>query len=83
MSDAIGRTLFRLFVSRSNLLEWVTAQEHNDRRPDAASYMRQMAGAGIIGAAVIGLAATGHMRALLAVPFAIAWVLSPVLARPG
>ena len=80
MSDAIGRTLFRLFVSRSNLLEWVTAQEHNDRRPDAASYLRQMAGAGIIGAAVIVLAATGHMRAFLAMPFAIAWVLSPVLA---
>ena len=24
MCDAIGRTLFRLFVSRRNLLEWVT-----------------------------------------------------------
>ena len=25
MADAIGRTLFRLFVSRRHLLEWVTA----------------------------------------------------------
>ena len=25
MTDAIGRTLFRLFVSRRHLLEWVTA----------------------------------------------------------
>ena len=27
MSDAILRTLFRLFVSRRNLLEWVTAAQ--------------------------------------------------------
>ena len=80
MCDAIGRTLFRLFVSRSNLLQWVTAQEHNDRRPDAAGYVRQMAGAVVIGAVVIGLAATGHMRVLLALPFALSWMLSPVVA---
>ena len=33
MIDAIGRTLFRLFVSRRNLLQWVTAAQANLRVP--------------------------------------------------
>ncbi len=78
MCDAIGRTLFRLFVSRRNLLEWVTAQEQNDRRPDALGYFHQMAGGVVIGAVVMALAATGQVRIVLAVPFALLWILSPV-----
>jgi cyclic beta-1,2-glucan synthetase len=80
MADAIVRTVFRLFVSRRNLLEWVTAQEHNDRRPDALGYYQQMAGGVIIGAAVAALCATGQARMLLAAPFALLWMLSPLVA---
>ena len=62
MCDAIGRTLFRLFVSRRNLLEWVTAQEQSERRPDALGYFHQMAGGVIIGAAVIAARRDGSVQ---------------------
>ncbi|MBK6508008.1 MAG: glycosyl transferase [Haliea sp.] len=80
MCDAIVRTLFRLLVSRRNLLEWVTAQEQSERRPDAVGYFQQMAGGVLIGTAVLLLAATGQVSALLATPFALLWMLSPLVA---
>jgi len=80
MCDAIWRTLFRLCVSRRNLLEWVTAQEQSDRRPDALGYLHQMAGGVVIGASVVVLCATDQVRMLLAAPFALLWILSPAVA---
>ena len=46
MLDAIGRTLFRLCVSRRNLLQWVTADQASVRaRPGiAGSYRKQIGG---------------------------------------
>jgi cyclic beta-1,2-glucan synthetase len=82
MSDAIGRTLFRLFVSHRNLLEWVTAaQAQVSERLDLAGFYRHMAGAVAIGIAVLALVVAGYASAPLAVPFALLWILSPVVAR--
>jgi cyclic beta-1,2-glucan synthetase len=80
MCDAIGRTLFRLLVSRRNLLEWVTSQEQGVRRHDKRSYVEQMAGALAIGGVVMVLAAIGQLQVLLAAPFALLWILSPLVA---
>ena len=45
MTDAIVRTLFRLFVTRRSLLEWVTAaQAKFSLRLDTRGFYRQMAG---------------------------------------
>ena len=50
MADAIVRTLFRLFVSRRNLLEWVTAaQAQVSPRLDLAGFYRRMSGGVVIG----------------------------------
>ena len=50
MGDAIVRTLYRLFVSRQNLLEWRTAsQAHKSGGNDLGSYYGMMYGAVIIG----------------------------------
>jgi cyclic beta-1,2-glucan synthetase len=82
MSDAIGRTLFRLFVSHRNLLEWVTAaQAQVSERLDLAGFFRRMAGAVAIGIAVLALVVAGYATAALAVPFALLWILSPAVAR--
>ena len=82
MSDAILRTFHRLFVSHRRLLEWMTAaQAQVSERLDLVGFYRHMAGAVAIGVAVIALAASGHASALLAVPFALLWILSPVVAR--
>ena len=51
MIDAIGRTLFRLFVSQRNLLQWVTAaQAKLSFRLTLPSAYRRMAGAVVIAA---------------------------------
>jgi cyclic beta-1,2-glucan synthetase len=82
MTDAIGRTLYRLLVSHRNLLEWVTAaQAQVSERLDLAGFFHRMAGAVAIGIAVIALVVAGYASAILAVPFALLWILSPVVAR--
>ena len=50
MTDAIGRTLFRLFVSHRHLLEWVTAAHATiGPRLDLVGFYRRMAGSVVIG----------------------------------
>lgn len=82
MGDAVVRTLYRLFVSRKNLLEWRTAsQAHKGGGNDLGSYYSSMYGAVIIG--VVGLAipvfddSTG---AFVAFFFALFWIGSPAFA---
>jgi cyclic beta-1,2-glucan synthetase len=82
MTDAIVRTLFRLFVSRRILLEWVTAaQAKIGPRLDLGGFYRQMAG----GVALAVLAAVLVLWAKpsswpVAAPFLILWILSPAIA---
>jgi cyclic beta-1,2-glucan synthetase len=83
MSDAIARTLFRLFVTRRHLLEWTTAaQAAVGRRPGLLDYYRRMAGAVVIAVlALIISVLLGASTWPLALPFAMLWMLSPALAR--
>ena len=83
MGDAIIRTLYRLYVSHRNLLEWVpAAQATMTRRLDMSGYYRRMAGALVIGAlAVIVGWINGGGNALLAGAFAALWLASPAVAR--
>jgi cyclic beta-1,2-glucan synthetase len=82
MLDAIGRTLFRLVVTRRNLLEWVTAaQARLSPRLTLASSYRRMASA--VAIAAIDAAVVGHFRpenGWLAAPFLLLWVASPAVA---
>jgi cyclic beta-1,2-glucan synthetase len=80
MCDAIGRTLFRLFVTHHKLLEWVTAQEQNSRRLNLAGHYRLMVSAIGVSMLVLALVALGYVHALLAIPFVLAWQFSPPLA---
>ena len=83
MCDAIGRTLFRLGVSRRNLLQWVTAAQMRDRPArDVAGWYRHMQGgtALAVGAGVLAVMVTpGTM--FLALPFIAIWALAPAIAR--
>jgi len=81
--DAVLRTVFRLFVSRKNLLEWVTfAQTAYSRRGTWKGTAFQLAGslafAAIIFAAV-GVTQRGNLWQ--AAPFLCLWALSPLIAR--
>jgi cyclic beta-1,2-glucan synthetase len=83
MGDAIVRTLIRLFVTRRNLLEWTpAAQATIGRKPTIATYIRWMAGAVLIGLVAPTAAwISGDQTLFLALPFAILWVASPVIAQ--
>jgi cyclic beta-1,2-glucan synthetase len=84
MADAIGRTLFRLFVSRRYLLEWVTAAAYENFSPRVGllGFYRLMAGGVVIGivAAIVVWCAGGDAW-LVAAPFGVLWIASPAVAR--
>ena len=82
MADAISRTLWRLFVSRKRLLEWVShAQTEVGARPNIWAFSRRMAGAYVIGLlAAIDSLAHGGENWPVAGPFALLWLASPGVA---
>jgi len=82
MVDAIGRTLWRLFVSRRTLLEWVTAARLSQRRrPGALAQYGVMAGGVVLGTGM-ALAAIARDPGVwpLAAPFALLWLLAPLVS---
>ncbi len=83
MTDAIGRTLFRLLVSHRRLLDWVTAgQAMVSPRLDLPGFYRQMNGGvaiGIVAAIVVWW--VGNDAWAVAAPFVIVWIASPAIAR--
>lgn len=83
MIDAIARTLFRLFISHRNLLEWMTAaQAHLSARLTlVTAYRRMMASAIIAFVAVWVIASSGHAARWLALPFILLWLAAPAIAR--
>jgi cyclic beta-1,2-glucan synthetase len=82
MTDAIGRTLFRLFVSRRHLLDWVTAgQAAVSPRLDLPGFYERMSGGVVIGIVVaVVVWWVGSDAWPLAAPFVIAWIASPAVA---
>ena len=83
MSDAILRTLFRLFITRKNLLEWVTAAQAK-HRIDLNIYGSFQRMSGGIAFAVAGLIAVwfGNRQAVpIALPFVLLWISAPAVAH--
>jgi len=82
MVDAILRTLYRLFVSHRNLLEWVAAAQcETDMQPGFTSTYLRMGGCVAFAAGVmlvLGVAAAPAWW--LAAPFLLLWTASPAIA---
>ena len=83
MTDAIVRTLVRIYVTRRRLLEWVTAaQSKAGLRLDLRGFCRRMAGGlALAGAAAVAVAWARPEAWPAAVPLLILWAASPVVAR--
>ncbi len=83
MADAIGRTLFRLTVTRRNLLEWMTAAQAELRsQPDLLHAYRHMVASplmAILAAVAIFWAMSG--AGWVAMPFLVLWLAAPAIAR--
>ncbi len=82
MVDAISRTLFRLYVSHRNLLEWVTAAQASVRvRLNVATVYRRMSGGTALTLmALLAVYLTGSPALWIAATFTLLWLAAPALA---
>jgi len=83
MLDAIVRTLYRLTVSRRNLLEWTTTAQSKIQSSSALSQSYRGMSGGILLALglTLELLAERHGIPWFAVPFLAAWLCAPIVAR--
>jgi cyclic beta-1,2-glucan synthetase len=82
MTDAIVRTLTRLFVRRRRLLEWVTAAQSKDQvRSGLAGWYGWMAGGVAVAACAALVVALAAPSWFVAAPFLCLWLASPAIAR--
>ncbi len=79
MLDAIGRTLWRMAVSKKNLLEWTTAQQAEESAREVPRSMWASVGWGAVVLASVTL--TEPIAWITALPFAAAWIAAPWIAR--
>ncbi|MTI94296.1 MAG: hypothetical protein FH749_02255 [Firmicutes bacterium] len=82
MTDAILRTLWRLLVSRRNLLEWTTAADvERTLKNDSASYLRRNRPVLIfVGLSALLFFYIAPLHVIAALPYYALWLLSPLLA---
>jgi cyclic beta-1,2-glucan synthetase len=81
MTDAIGRTFWRLLVSGRRRLEWVSADQLGRLNPSLAQVTGQMWAAVAIAIGAAALVATAApSRMPLALPMIALWLLSPAIA---
>jgi cyclic beta-1,2-glucan synthetase len=82
MTDAIVRTLIRLFVTHRNLLQWTTAEQAKRQgADDIAGHYRRMVGTQVV--AAVALAVTAVSRGgtwIVILPFAVLWFSAPAIA---
>ncbi len=82
-ADAIIRTLYRIFVSRKNMLEWVTASEvERAFKNDLTGYAKKMGRPAMLAVAVLVLSLLSGLQGL---PYVLVigglWLLSPGIAH--
>ncbi|MDU4598869.1 MAG: cyclic beta 1-2 glucan synthetase, partial [Clostridium sporogenes] len=82
MLDAIARTLYRLLISKKNLLEWQTAEEAEKMsRKDFRGYIKNMWVGSLIALIILYLSIIrSNELAILLVPACIIWFISPYIA---
>ncbi|HEX5703140.1 MAG TPA: glucoamylase family protein [Pyrinomonadaceae bacterium] len=82
MVDAIARTIYRKFVSRRHLLEWVTAASSEaSSKHDLPAFLRFMWPAVVIVLVAVALIVMSSVASLPAAAiFLVAWAASPVIA---
>ncbi len=83
MSDAIVRTLVRMFLTRKKLLQWVTAAQAKYAVDLQLSNMYRRMSGGVVLAAVaaVVLILGRHEGFMASLPFLVAWAAAPAVAR--
>jgi len=83
MCDAILRTLFRLFISKSNLLKWVTVAQDKTSCNLELSYFFKRQSVSVSFALILGvllLFFKTNNATILAAPFVFLWAVSPFIS---
>ncbi|WP_346886069.1 GH36-type glycosyl hydrolase domain-containing protein [Clostridium sp. UBA4395] len=82
MVDAIIRTLYRLIISKKNLLQWQTAEEaERSSGKDFISYFKYMWQEIVIALCIMVVAwRSGLDTFYVMIPSCIIWVISPIIA---
>ncbi len=83
MLDSISRTLYRLFISKRNLLKWVTVAQEKTSSNLSFKYFFNRNKVVLSYSIVLGimfLFLKSDSVALLAGPFIFSWIMSPVIA---
>jgi len=82
MADAIIRTLYRVYISRKNLLEWTTAFDMERKlKNDISSYFKLMKANVVFAILLIFLTWTFKLNSLLLSGLiSLLWLLGPVIA---
>lgn len=82
MTDAIFRTLYRVYISKRNLLEWVTAADvEKNLKNDLKSYFKRMKAAMLIAVATFMFVFfIKPVNLIYTLPLAAIWVFSPLIA---
>jgi cyclic beta-1,2-glucan synthetase len=82
MIDAIGRTVYRKWISGRHLLEWQTAANtEKTSTHDLIAFFQFMWPVEVIALLTMLLVTFARIRALpLAIPFLLSWALSPMIA---
>ncbi len=82
MADAVIRTLYRLNVSKRNLLEWQTAENaENQCGKDMADYLKSMSfsmAAGVL--LFLSALSRGYNTAFVMLPYCGIWTVAPFIA---
>jgi cyclic beta-1,2-glucan synthetase len=83
LSDAILRTLWRLFISRRHMLEWTTAARATaGKRLDLSGFVLYMVGGlGVAAAALFVTLMFGSGAWPVAAPIVALWLVAPAVAR--
>ena len=83
MADAIARTLYRLFFSRKNLLEWTTAAQAKSMSASTlpAYYARMNGGIAIAFVILTAVYFGGTSGAYAGLPIIALWLAAPAIAR--
>ncbi|HCU08074.1 MAG TPA: glycosyl transferase [Clostridiales bacterium] len=80
--DAIAVSLIRVFITKKNMLEWVTSSDADRAQPNSLkSYFATMGLSAAIGAVIAGLCLTNKPESMaLGFVLLVGWAASPVIA---
>ncbi len=85
MCDAIFRTLYRLFITKHKLLQWVSLAQEQIGSNLSPKYFLKKHKASVVLAFSLGIllivSDIDNLAKILATPFILAWILSPVIAH--